>query len=180
MAKHQVSFFATKSDLESLLRAIESSRKLVFVKTGLFDSPSIEPIYSLLTVSDLGCMNVGDQNQSACYLAASREINIVVRPVPQRRGGVKYAVDQLANPLTIYFRTGGSFGEGILIAGHMGVASDNPFSIELFQLFYKEARRQFSKIQSSYVGKEAVELFDKGWRLTAYSKSPTLYDLKRN
>lgn len=180
MAKNQLSLFATKADLESLLRTLESKRQLQFVATGLLDSPRVEPMESVLAVRDLGRMDVGDANQSACYLVASREIFIEVRPVPQQRGGVKYAVDQLANPTTIAFRPGGSFGERCLIAGQVGTASDNPSSHELFQVFSKEVRHQFAKVKSFYVGKEAGELLDKGWRLTANAKSPTLYDLKRD
>jgi hypothetical protein len=180
MAKNQLSFFATKADLESLLRTIESKRQLQFVVTGVFDSSNVEPMQSLLAARNLGHMDVGDANQAAGYLVASREIAIEVRPVPQHRGGVKYAVDQLANPTTIAFRPGGSFGEKCLIAGQVGTASDNPSSLELFHTFSKEVRHQFTKVKSFYVGKEAGELLDKGWRLTANTKSPGLYDLKRD
>lgn len=180
MAKNQLSFFATKADLESLLRTLESKRRLQFVAAGLLDSPSVEPMQSLLAAHNLGHMDVGDANQAAGYLVASREISIEVRPVPQQRGGVKYAVDQLANPATIAFRPGGSFGEMCLIAGQVGTASDNPSSLELFQVVSKEIRHRFAKIKSFYVGKEAGELLDKGWRLTANAKSPTVYDLKRD
>lgn len=180
MAKNQLSFFATKADLESLLRAVESKQQLQFLVTGLFDSPAVAPMQSLLAVRNLGRMDVGDPNHAAGYLVASRESSIEVRPVPQHRGGVKYAVDQLANPKTIAFRPGGSFGETCLIAGQAGTAYDNPSSLELFHTFSKEVRRQFTKIKSFYVGKEASELLDKGWRLTINAKSPALYDLKRD
>ncbi len=180
MARNQQSFFATKADLESLLREVESKRQLQFVETGLFDSPSVQPVYSLLGAPNLGHLAAGDHNQGPCYLVASREISIDVRPVPQRRGGTKYAVDQQENPKTIAFRPSGVFGENCLIDGQVGTISDDPNSLELFQLFLKEMRRQFTKVKEFYVGKEAGELLDKGWRLTGNAKSPTLYDLKRN
>jgi hypothetical protein len=94
MARNQQSFFATKADLELLLREVESERQLQFVETGLFDSPSVEPIHSLLGAPSLGHLSAGDHNQGPCYLVASQDISIVVRTVPQRRGGTKYAVDQ--------------------------------------------------------------------------------------
>jgi hypothetical protein len=150
------------------------------VVAGLFDSPNVEPQESLLGNPNLGSMTVGDANHEADYLVFTRGISIEVRPVPQRRGGIKYAVDQLANPKTIAFRPGGAFGQACLIAGQVGTASDDPNSLELFQLFSKQTRHQFAKIKSSFVGKEAGELLDKGWRLTANAKSPTLYDLKRD
>ncbi len=180
MPKNQLSFFATKGDLESLLRAVESEQPLQFVVAGLFDSPNIQPMESLLGASNLGSVAGGDANHEPAYLVAGRGIPIEVRPVPQRRGGVKYAVDQLANPKTIAFRTGGVFGKTCLIAGDMGTASDDPSSLELFRLFSKQPRHRFTKIKSFYVGREAGELFDKGWRLTANAKAPSLYDLKRD
>lgn len=180
MSKNQLSFFATKADLDLLLRKLESARQFQYVLTGLFDSPSTVPMQSLLDASSLGCVALGDINQSPGYLVAGREISIEVRPVPQRRGGVKYAVDQTANPKTIAFRPGGVFDETCLIAGQVGTASDDSSSLELFQSFSKEIRHQFTKIKSFYVGKEAAALLDKGWRLTANAKSPALYDLKRD
>jgi hypothetical protein len=180
IGKDQLSHFASKADLESLLRAIESRRPLQFVVTGLFDSPVIETIQSLLATSNLGQLDVGDTNQAAGYLVANREIPVEVRRVPQHGGGVKYALDQLSNPTTIALRPGGSFGEMCLISGQVGTASHHPSSLELFHTFGKEVRHQFTKIKSFYVGQEAVELLDKGWRLTSNAKSPALYDLRRD
>lgn len=180
MAKNQQSFFATKADLEALLRQIEAERKLQFVESGLYDSSRIEPVNSLLGTPNLGFLPVGDHNQGPCYLVVNREISIDVRPVPQRRGGIKYAVDQEQNRKTIAFRPSGAFGEKCLIDGQVGTISDDPSSLELFHLFRRAMRLQFTKVNEFYVGKEAGELLDKGWRLTANAKSPALYDLKRD
>ncbi len=180
MARNQLSFFATKSDLVSLLRIVESATPLQFVVAGLFDSPHIESLQSLLDDRNLGQVAVGSNNLAVSYLVAIREVAIEVRSVPQRNGGVKYAVDQRANPKAISFRPGGAFGEGCLIDGQMGTVSDDSSSLALFQLFGKEIRRQLPKIKSFHVGKEASELLDKGWRLTQDTTAPPLYDLKRD
>lgn len=180
MARNQQSFFATKADMESLLRKIELQRPLQFFETGLFDSPRTKQIHSLIGIPNLGLLPVGDHNQGPCYLVASQESSIDVRPVPQRRGGIKYAVDQEQNPKTIALRPSGTFGESCLIDGQVGTISDDPSSLELFLLFRKEMRVQFTKVNEFYVGAEAMELLDKGWRLTANEKSPILYDLKRD
>src|SRR5438552_12252205 len=158
MSRNQLSFFATIADLDSLIRRVESARRLHYALTGLFDSPNPVTVQCLLDAPNSGCGAVGDVNQSPGYLVAGREISIEVRPVPQRRGGVKYAVDQNANPKTIAFRPGGVFGESCLIAGQVGTTSDDPSSLDLFQSFSKEIRHQFTKIRSFYVGKEAGEL----------------------
>lgn len=180
MAKHQLSFFATEADLVLLLETIESKRGLQFVSAGLFDSPIIAPMESLLAVREFGRTASGSASQSVCFIVANRDCTIEVRPVPQRRGGVRYAVDQLANPRTIVFRPGGKFSDTCLIAGEVGTASENPQALEIFRVFSRETRRQFTKIKSFYVGREAGELLDMGWRLTTDVKAPALYDLKRD
>lgn len=179
MNRNQQYFFATKTDLSSLLQVIESERHLQFVETGLFDSPGVEPIHSLLNVPSLGRLSVGDHNQGPCYLIFNQGLPINVRAVPQRRGGIKYAVDQQGNQKTISFRPSGTFGENCLIDGQVGTISSDPCSLELFRSVCKEIKRQYMKINEFYVGKEARELLDKGWRLTANVKSPARYDLRR-
>ncbi|UPK06938.1 hypothetical protein [Bradyrhizobium sp. 170] len=180
MPKNQLSFFATKADLESLLKSVESERALQFVPAGLFDSSRIEPRQSLLDVANLDGLAVDHTNHQPRYLISDLGIPIEVRPVAQRTGEIKYAVDQLANPKTVALQPGGAFGESCLIAGQMGTASDEASSLELFQSFSKRIWHQFAKVKSFYVGKEAGELLDKGWRLTTNAKSPATYDLKRD
>lgn len=165
--------------MESVLRPLESARRLQFALAGMFDSPNFQSTTSLLVAPNLGIVLVGDANQSPVYLVVSREISIKVRPVPQLNGGSKYAFDQLANPTTITFRPSGSFGELCLISGQLGTTSADPRSLELFKQFSKEIRHRFTKIKSFYIGKEASELLDRGWRLTSNVKSPALFDLSR-
>lgn len=179
MPKNQLSFFATKSDTKLLFENVEKL-SLHFLLTGLFDSPNVALINSLLTISDFGKVSVGDINQTKTYLASDRKNPFKVRAVPQKHGDTKYAIDQLVNPKTIMFRPGGVLKEKSLIAGQIGTISDDPASLKLFDYFKKIIQHQFSKIKSFYVGVEAEKLLDKGWRLTANVETSTLYDLKRN
>lgn len=180
MAASQKQFFATSSDLRSLLRSVESKRPLQYVLTGLFDVPEIKKVESLADARDLGSVASGDPNHEAKYLVADRDTTIKIEIIPQRRGGVKYALDQRANPKTIAFQPAGRFEEGVLIAGHVSTISGDPDSSTLFRLFGNELQRQCSKVKSYYVGEEAEALLDRGWRLTSNAKSPTLYDLRRD
>lgn len=174
MATNQLPFFATEDDLLSLLQTVESIRQLRLVAGGLFDDvPDVEP-------RELAVVTSCCAKRETTYLVFAPGIHIAVRPVPQRRGGVKYAVDQLANPKTIAFRPGGSLARGCLVAGQLGTISEDPDSLELFQICSKQMRRVFTRIKAYYVGIEASKLLDQGWRLTANPKSPTLYDLTRD
>lgn len=180
MAKNQISFFATQSDLLPVLQAVEGSRPFEYIPSGSFNAPTVKRLESLITSPNLGIATVGDSNHEATYLIASRGTEVQIRDVPQRRGGVKYAVDQVANPKTIAIRPGGMYQDKYLIAGQIGTASDDKDSFELFKLFSGELTKRFEKVKSFYVGPEARTLLDKGWRLTASVKASPEYDLKRN
>jgi hypothetical protein len=179
MARRQHSFFATPSDLDELLRSIEGAMHLRFVRTGLFDRPDPESTSSLRESPGLGVAVVGDAQREAGYLVMESTASLVVRPVVQRSGGTKYAIDQLENPTSIFLRPGGVFGESAVISGQVGTVSEDPRSVRLFRLVEKAIRGRFEKIQSFYVGPGAVALLDRGWRLTTGMKSPALYDLRR-
>jgi hypothetical protein len=181
MKKYQIHIFATKADLEKLLQAIESKQELQFVRAGLFDSPTLNRVTTLLNDTNLGIATKGDNNHETRYLVAGQKESIKIETVPQHGGGTKYAIgSQKVNPKTIIFWPGGVFGETCVIAGSAGTISEDEASLAIFKLFSKEIKQQFSKIKSFYVGKEAGELLDKGWRLTSSVKSPPLYDLTRD
>ena len=104
-----------------------------------------------------------------------------VRQVEQRKGGVKYFLDQLSHPESVVFRPGGVFGESeCIIDGQVGTVSDDKWSVDLYKVLLAEFKKQFTKIKSYYVGENAVERLNRGVRLTANVKSPLEYDLKVN
>ncbi len=179
MPTNQMGFFATRTDLEELLRAIEAKRKLRYVEVGLFDEAILVQRESFSEIPDLGVANRGDANQEPAFLVADRRSMVQVRAVQQRSGGTKFAIDQVSNPHTIAFRPGGTFADAAVIAGQVGTVSDDAESLGLFKLFAAEIRRRFTKIGSYYVGKDAGALLGAGYRLTASVRAPPLYDLRR-
>jgi hypothetical protein len=181
MPRNQLSFFAATADSEELLRALETKYDLYFAKAGLFDTPAVEVRQSLFEISDLGIVFNGDANQATTYLIVEDAgLPLEARVIEQRDGKKKYAIDQIGNQKTVAFRPGGAFRQGILVAGQVGTASQHRESVELYRVFESELRRQFKKIKSFYLGKEAAELLDRGWRLTANARSPSIYDLRRD
>src|SRR5690349_21096629 len=102
MPRSQLSFFATPSDLDELLRSLEGAMRLRFVLTGLFDSPDADSTSSLRESPGLGVALVGDAQREVGYLVMESTAPLVVRSVVQRSGGTKYAVDQLENPASIF------------------------------------------------------------------------------
>lgn len=171
-------FYATSNDLIGLLNAVESERALRYTETGLFDSPDLMQHSSLAALQELGVAQHGDMNHQACFLTSDRNVPIKVREVPQRSGGMKYAVDQLINPSTVALRLGGLFQQHCLISSMVGTAAvDDHLGTEILKLIRTEITKQFDSLNGTYVGTEAHLLFKKGVRLTANANSPVEYDL---
>ena len=179
MAATQLQFFATRGDLEEVVRSVEAARQLAYVRAGLFDEPTVVLAESLLTIPEVGTAQGDASPKCPSYLVALRPFVPAVRSVPQRGGGTKYAIDQLENPQTIVLRPGGVLGDAVIIAGSLGTASTAPASLELYASFRAEFLASFSSIKSYRVGAQAARLLDAGARLTADVRAKPLYDLGR-
>ena len=180
MASKQTHFFATRKDLEQLAEMLESNRQIKYVRSGLFDNPNPVVYKSLLDYAELGIKRTGQvttaDNMFLVFDTASPEV--IIEPVPQITGGMKYAIDQRRNQETINFRPGGLFGADNLIAGNFGTISMHPTSIEIYYLFRKTVIKHSSKIGYAYVAREALELMKKGVRMVTMGiDSPPEYDL---
>jgi hypothetical protein len=84
-----------------------------------------------LAIPDLGITRHGDTNHEKSYLVADSAVEVKVRAIPQRRGGVLYTVDLELNPTAFAFHPGGRFGDQCVISGFVGTATGNPTSIAL-------------------------------------------------
>jgi hypothetical protein len=175
-----INFFATQRDLASLLATVESKQPLRYVKAGTFKSSAPAARLSWPEIPSLGVVSRGNLNQEVRYLVVGSETDVAVRAVPQPRRAMLYAVDQKANPQSIGFWPGGVFEGLAVLAGEVSTCSDDAFSCELLALFAREIRRQFKRIKSAFVGLEAEQFLDAGYRLTTNVISPREYDLSRD
>jgi hypothetical protein len=105
---------------------------------------------------------------------------VKVEVVPQRRGGSRYGIDPGLNPESVVMWPGGVFKDRCVIAGRVGTGMINPASMELLNLFAREIHRQFRQIKSYFVGPEAEQLLDAGYRLTHGVGTARECDLSRN
>lgn len=169
--------FATRNDLEPGIRAFEAKRSVKYMETGLFETFPTEVYSSLLEVPDLGIAKYGQAPLEACYLVLDASTEVRIREVPQRRGGVRYALDAVANPKSINFRPGGMYQDRCLIMGEITTMPDDPTSIELYRLFVREVTKGFVQVQECRIGPEAFRLLESGMRLTQDVRAPTEYDV---
>lgn len=172
-------FFAVLSDIEPLIRDVESINSLTYYKTGLLDKQDMRVYHSLFELPNLGITSSGDWNKIENFLVVKTDTNIVAREVPQRTGGVKYAIDQMVNPKSIEIKVGGVYSnkENVIVAGRIATISTENDSNELYKLFTGKLKKSFTRIGSFYVGKFAETRLREGWRLVTNERSPKEYDL---
>lgn len=173
-------FFATSEDLLEWLSSVKQADRVSYFEAGVFESPDFARFDSAASIPDLGYARAGDQVRESRYLVQYKDVPIEVRPIPQRSGYTRYAIDQLQNPASVVFQPGGSYGDSVIIAGSLGTATTDEQSLALFRSFATRLKSSFTKVQSFWVGPAAQDLWSRGVRLTASLASPRDYDLKRS
>lgn len=178
MKTKQIFIFSESEDIEPIIKEIESSYPIHYFLAGLFDSDQPVHYSSILQSPNLGYVSNGDWNHNASYLVVPKDKYIKVRSVPQRKGGVKFAIDQMENPESCVLKLSGIYSGEILVGGSLGTISSSDFSIDFMNAFRRLLKKHFDKLGEFYVGKAARQKLDTGWRLVTNDKSPVEYDLK--
>jgi hypothetical protein len=173
----QFNFFATKDDLLPGILAFEAEHRVQYVLWGLHDSPSFERYPSVTDIPDLGQSLHGHRAAEKKYSVLPADAEVKVKPVPQRRGGTKYEVD-LTSICRFAFSPGGVYGDRFVIDGSVGVNIGNEASITLCKEFIKKLRKGWTRIESYYVGSQALQLMKEGYRLTMSTQTPESSDLR--
>ena len=171
-------FFAAGNDLLPVFESVEAKRSLTYTLCGHFPTRELS---SVAAGADIPALRSPAQYPSAIacpqYLVTAAGASVVVRDVPQKAGGVLYAVDQLANPESIIIQPGGLYPPEVLLHGRVGTATSTLFAVQLQRAFSVAIAKIFEHIRAFYVGPEARTLWRRGYRLTPSAQSPREYDL---
>ena len=168
----QRNFFAAGNDLLPILEHVALKHPVAFASAGLFASSVVVRVQRAAVLAANG---TGEENT---FLVTPASVEVMVRAIPQRAGGTKYAVDELANPSSISLRVGCMAGPNVLIPGMVGtVATDGPASV-LHRAFVSAIGKHFKRVQSYWVGPAAFALLAQGVRLTISAGTPPEYDLQ--
>lgn len=179
MATREIMFFSTLSDIEFILKCVEEKFPVQYFEMGSFETPQIPHYNSIFEVSNLGYPIFGNWNRDTRFLIIAREDTFKFKEVPQRKGGIRYYVDQNTNPKSCGLQVGGVFKEGVLIAGTFNSTYRDDFSIGVYKLFSSMMKKIFKKIGGkAYVGPEAFEKLKLGWRLVTDVSFAEEYDFK--
>lgn len=177
MALKELLFFATILDLEPHFKALEDHYELQYFETGLFDSEIPIQYESIFDTPSIGYASSGDWIRDKKLLIVPKTNNLSIRSILQKKGDVKYAIAPSANPISVYLQLGGIWDSNSLIAGKFGCETNYDFTSDIYK-FVSSFLKKFPKISRFYVGDDAYEKLQKGWRLTTNVKSPLVYDLK--
>jgi hypothetical protein len=173
--------FATRGDALALFGLLETDRPLWLALMGSYDSPE-SPFYrGAYAIPDLGITKrsngTGDR-----YLVYDREVPIVRREVPRKRGGVRYIVDPWKNPPCLLFRCGGLYEYQCMIAGLTETSATESRVLRLFHQFEDALKTRFTHVRAKYwdcyVGPEAMKLLESGMRFTVSTGKSTELDLR--
>ena len=171
MTAKSIRFFAADRDLDAVLEGIELRHCLSYVECGLFDDTKRPAIPSLRSLPRC----VGETSES--FLVLPDGLKCSIRTVPQRRGGVKYAVDQMANPGTVVLNRGVDLSESLLVAGSIGTIHTDRKASMLMEGFASDVKSRFHLIKAYWVGPEARTRLERGARLVTSVHAPREYDL---
>lgn len=182
MTGKQLMFFSTREDLIPILSYIESIFDIKYVITGLFEYNTPVIYRSYEKIIDLGYTNTpfygSSQNR---FMVMEKSNNVIIRDIPQRKGGILYAVDPMKNPQSIELTLGGIYTkeENILVMSRTGYVNENPFSESIYKELSKKIKKSFKKYDfMEWVGPDAEQKLKGGWRLVQDAKRSEDYDLK--
>lgn len=173
----QIRFFAVDDDLINVLNEVEQGIHLQYVKAGVSPSSLTESYQAGTKIPRLGMATADSAINSDSFLVAERGMPIRSRPVVRQDGGTNFCIDQLENPDTVVLTPAGKWGNVAVLYGTVGTASDTEASIKLAKAFERAVKKHFKKVKAFWVGPNALELLQKGERLTIAVQSPKDFDL---
>ena len=169
MAK-TIALYATRLDAQRLCRSVEAEQQLKYVAFGNHDRS--QPVFFLRAedIPDFGVATQDDHVGESLYLVMPRSAPIRVERVRLNDGTKVCFVGPYLNSDSVSFRPAGNCGENAVIQGSLASSGTTPAAMRLFRLFRKHLQHQFVKVKNTYVGKDALDLFQTGGRLTQSTK----------
>jgi hypothetical protein len=174
----QIHFYALTEDILPVLAAIEGRTALKYTRMGNFETKAIDEFHSGGSLPNVGIANNDSAINCDTFLVSKAALHIEIRVIADSGNKNRYCVDQLLNPDTVTFSSGGSWDARTILYGRLATVSDSTTAQELMGLFRKGIRGLFGKVKSFYVGPRALDVGKNGGRLTPALQCPPNMDLK--
>ncbi|HOA73342.1 MAG TPA: hypothetical protein PLS23_17500 [Phycisphaerae bacterium] len=125
--------------------------KVHYAKAGMFDHSDVRIYTKARDIPNLGNIEAPNRLQGRILLVAGVDVQFAMRAVPQRRGGVKFALDQKLNPDTVSLLPSGQFDEHTVVAGNFGTCTDPPAPLALLGRLNRIAKKKWKRTKSYLV-----------------------------
>ncbi len=176
MRSKQIFFYVLKEDLVKILKSIESNFDIKYAEAGLMNE-RVSSIDSLASVEGIGNVDYGDWNHNKKYLLLSKSKSLQIREIPQKKGGIKYAIDQMKNEDSVVFYFGGLYKDDAIIASKIATISNTEFTKNIFKYISNYIKKNFKNVRGFYVSSGSLEKAKNGIRLTTDTNGSLDYDL---
>ncbi len=178
MKKNILGFFADAEDAMVLMDELERAVPLRLMRTGGYETLMEALIFdSYKSVPDFGVSVHGQSVQEPSFLLFPCDYHPRIREVRQKRGGVKFFVDQMINKKSVVLRPGGRFDASTIISGQIGTISEDPWSLRVYKKAVSIIRKNFKEVGAYFVGSQAYQCLQFGGRLTQDIRSSEEDDL---
>ena len=170
-------FFALPDDLLPVFDAVEAKTPVAYTLTGMFDAADAPFVRAGSLLPSLHFPAESTSSSCPTYLVTLGAAHVQLRAVSVRSKGIRYAVDQLANPESVVLTHGGFDAGGVLISGRVATASDAPAAKRLQASYAAAIGKTFKRVNAYWVGPRAMDHLRGGGRLTHSAASPAKFDL---
>ncbi len=176
----QILFFATPSDIVPALIRFEANAPLKFVEMGTLQTPNRAIYLEASQIPDPGIATHETGSLSKGYMVSHRDTKNHMETSTTRTGEKRWNLFNRDNEETVVLGMAGLWKTGTLLPGSMATMHENPIAQQLMKWFLATLKQEeFTKIDSWWVGKEALEMLRAGRRLTTTAEqSPPQFDLE--
>lgn len=178
MGHYQFMFFATARDIAPVLSLLEAQKKLQYTPMRHVVTDRAQIYLSYGDIPDFGRTDHPTAVMNPDYLVALQGTVVQVRSIPQRTGGINFAIDQRLNKDTVTLRPGGMYGHDALLYGSIGTVSESDASLDLYDFMVEPFLARFANMHGLFLGLEAFDLWKSGVRMTASATPPVDFNLK--
>jgi hypothetical protein len=174
----QILFFATAEDILPILRLIDESSSLKYVRMGQFPSKAdFRTFLSGADIPSIGKASADSAINCDSYLILEAQTPVQPRLIRTVNNVERFAIDQLLNPDSITFTPAGLRNDEAVLNGRLATASNSQISQDLMRQFHSAIKKTFPKVKAFFVGTRALHLLKQGKRLTISTQSPRELDL---